>query len=492
MKLTPLLPLLTLCVAINGCSDPGDEAPVSKPQAPEPTTFSNVAVNPRAYWTTTAQRESVVIAATQLTFPASGNDDLLARQAGDILVSDRSTKGNNPHGFLRKVVSVARQGSTIVITTEHAFLNEVIVGQFDVVAQPDDLRAMTAEELGPEAVNYDVVPGQGGPGLSPLGEVSAGFDLGGDVKDRKLFGFSTPALKVPVKGHDFEIKGTAEATLKEGSFHFKPSIRVGGEIDTPDGVWDKFNPVNYVDEFHVITKGEVTTKLEIAGSGKITTESPDGLPKAVQEGMKDLSSRINGKIQGNKAAESLALTLVKLPFVGPPLPTPVGPIPMTYEFEIKLECRASLTGGLEASIGFSGQSTAEFGTKYERSKGWSPIKSFEMGITKIGPNYTANGAVGVECALKPKLSTKVAGVAGPFLEIAGKIGAEGSYKESCDGINDARPKGEIQASVKAGFEVAIGAEAKLSVLSYEVNLGEASFPLYNKEWPIWESGSGEN
>src|SRR5262249_25092296 len=59
--------------------------------------------------------------ANQLKFPAAGNDDLLARQVGDVLVSPKG-----PTGFLRKVmVAPSVQGQTIVIATQDASLSDI-------------------------------------------------------------------------------------------------------------------------------------------------------------------------------------------------------------------------------------------------------------------------------------------------------------------------------------------------------------------------------
>src|SRR5262245_47928074 len=59
--------------------------------------------------------------ASQLKFPAAGNDDLLARQVGDVLVSRKG-----PTGFLRKVMAApSMQGQTIVIATQDASLADI-------------------------------------------------------------------------------------------------------------------------------------------------------------------------------------------------------------------------------------------------------------------------------------------------------------------------------------------------------------------------------
>ena len=133
MKHLSLFSLLTLCAVLGACSDSSDSAPTTKkPRVNDPADVVDVAVNPRASWTTAKQRDAVTIEANQLTFPARGNEALLKKVAGDILVSDRGSSGNNPDGFMRKVVSVQKQGDSIVMTTEQAYLTEVINGHFDL------------------------------------------------------------------------------------------------------------------------------------------------------------------------------------------------------------------------------------------------------------------------------------------------------------------------------------------------------------------------
>jgi hypothetical protein len=155
---------------------------------------------------------------------------------------------------------------------------------------------------------------------------------------------------------------------------------------------------------------------------------------------------------------------------------------------MELVCTAAIGGGFEADFGYSGSAMAEFGTIYEQGKGWSPVKSFDLQITKIGPNWKANGSAEIKCALEPKLSTKVAGFAGPFLKVSGSLGIKGEYKEDCpeDG-SEGKPNPSLGASIDAGFGVSLGAEAKFNILSKEIKLGEASFSLYDKSWNIWKT-----
>jgi hypothetical protein len=69
----------------------------------------------------TVIEQDVTVAPDHLAMPRAGNEALLARQPGDVLVSSRGT------GFLRKVVAVHDLGDQIEIATEPAALNDAII-----------------------------------------------------------------------------------------------------------------------------------------------------------------------------------------------------------------------------------------------------------------------------------------------------------------------------------------------------------------------------
>jgi hypothetical protein len=68
----------------------------------------------------TVVEADVQVAPDRLTLARSGNEALLDRQPGDVLVSGRGT------GFLRKVVTVERSGDQIVIATQPAALSDAL------------------------------------------------------------------------------------------------------------------------------------------------------------------------------------------------------------------------------------------------------------------------------------------------------------------------------------------------------------------------------
>lgn len=63
----------------------------------------------------------------RIAFPWPGNEAVAAKlHVGSIFAGNPSSSGRNPSGFLRRVVSVAREGAMVVLTTEEAQLDELI------------------------------------------------------------------------------------------------------------------------------------------------------------------------------------------------------------------------------------------------------------------------------------------------------------------------------------------------------------------------------
>jgi hypothetical protein len=85
----------------------------------------DVIVSPETIVLSDAQAAQATVGADTLTFPASGNDNLLKLHAGNVLVSGYIVESANVYGFLKKVVSVQQQGDQIVIATTDAALTDV-------------------------------------------------------------------------------------------------------------------------------------------------------------------------------------------------------------------------------------------------------------------------------------------------------------------------------------------------------------------------------
>jgi hypothetical protein len=120
MKRTlPLCGFVLAAFAVaSGCSS----APV------EPSAISDIVISKDAVVATQPIIDSATVTASGVTFPASGNDVLIAKlKAGAVFVGSPSdTFAGNKEGFLRKVKTVKRDGANVVLTTDFAVLADVV------------------------------------------------------------------------------------------------------------------------------------------------------------------------------------------------------------------------------------------------------------------------------------------------------------------------------------------------------------------------------
>lgn len=482
MKRYQLASLLTLVGIVAACSsNTGNETSTktdgeTPPVATNPKTVSNVFVNERASWTTAKQRDEVVIddATGSLTFPVANNGALLKKQPGDIIVSDRSKAGNNPYGFMRKVVSVAKVGDTIVMETEQAYLNEIIVGQFDVFADADELEEIVEPGATPSSF--------GAPGLTTQKsfEYSKGFDLGFEKKDVTFFDKNT-TFDVPAGDSNLAVKLGGSLKMSEASFSFKPSVNVGGDIGVPEGLLDMFNPSNYLNEFHVILSGDVAAKLVMQAKANLSVETAKDNAQ-----LENIATKIADKLSKDPK-QQFTVDLVNKPFGGVSIPTPLGSLPITFNFGVQLVCSTAINGAAEAEMGYEAKSSASFGTKYTKNGGWQKVQNFNFSVNKIGPEVSLGGGLDVKCTLTPKVESKLAGSAGPSVYVQGSLSAQGQYKENCS-AKDEKPDASARVVLKAGLSA--GAEAKVSIFSFK--LVDKQIDLYNKTWSLvdkeWDLG----
>lgn len=175
-------------------------------------------IAPRAFPITGMAADQVSVEAGRLLFPLAGNEELLAKKPGDILVGDRQTTpgAKNPYGFIRKVKTIAQQGDQIVIETEFASLTDAI--QRGRVSQQVDFAATTTKGF--------------------LGPKDTGGLAGGqvDITGTVLNAFS----------------GGAQAKISQGHLGFNPKMDIGIDID-----WFK------IKEFHAIASGKLDVALAV-------------------------------------------------------------------------------------------------------------------------------------------------------------------------------------------------------------------------------------
>lgn len=98
-----------------------------------------------------------------------------------------------------------------------------------------------------------------------------------------------------------------------------------------------------------------------------------------------------------------------------PITVTVGVVPIVFTPQLKITvgvngyANASVTTGIEQSLSFSA------GMQYLKDRGWAPFTDFSKSLTFNPPQLNMNA--GAEVYIKPELSVKVYGIAGPYANL---------------------------------------------------------------------------
>jgi hypothetical protein len=464
LSVSGLLIVLTACGSSGEGDGSGEAGGAKRPS--KPTTTSNLEMMPQVSYLDAKKSNDALLRDDSMIFPAAGNEDLLKKKAGDVLIGDRRTVvsewSNNTTGFMRKVVSVTNQNGTIVVKTETARLEDVIFrGKFQAEAEFEDLRA-----IDDDAVDVGALPG-----ASPQGTGSVGVDLGFGPIDLSLIpdkkaSFSVTGAKGKAMGVDYSIK----AKLSKVDFHFRPRVTIGAEVSTPEAWSDRFNPGNYLESFVLQMDGQLVAALvgSLEGELKRTTAEADYGP--------DIAQAIESRVKNDHIKAFLDKPIFKSPSIaGPPIPTPLGPIPTTLSLEIKVKCEEEVSFGGAVELGFESTNTAKMGAKYQRGTGWTGISGLTVNNKIVGPNYTLSGGYEMKCELSPTFKWKIADVAGPTASVGvyGKYGVK--YEEECKQARNAYAK--LSPSAEAGLTAKVGGVVEIS----KFTLAEFQYDLFDKK-----------
>jgi len=98
-----------------------------------------------------------------------------------------------------------------------------------------------------------------------------------------------------------------------------------------------------------------------------------------------------------------------------PITVTVGVVPVVFTPQLKIVvgvngyANASITTGIEQSLSFNA------GMRYLKDQGWAPFTDFSKSFTFNPPQLNMNA--GAEVYIKPELSVKVYGIAGPYANL---------------------------------------------------------------------------
>ncbi len=362
----------------------------------------------------------VVVQPDQLIFPASALSQLQSYAAGDILLGDRQTPGspgNNPEGFLRRIVSVTQQTSGVVVATSQATLEQAV----------DKLTFQGTLQVPPLGLT--------GPITQNSGAVHTEFDKSGGTTIPLLDFSGTKLADITdsISVNNQTIGYHAFANVKTGTVSFSPSYDVGADIG--------FLTVN---SFHATATGELDATLLIDAGVQLQTTLDN----------QTFTQLVAQKIFGSKSA-TIADYNVNLGSLK------VGPfsMPSSAHFTATLSCDFQWGGGVEVEVGGTASASITAGIKYENGS-ISPVFDKTANLTQTGPNWTLDGATRVYCSIKPTFELHLFGVAMAQVAAEGYAGLGGSV--ACGGKDSSGDSlGVMHGDAEAGVSATVLAKVDL-------------------------------
>jgi hypothetical protein len=398
---------VSILVAFAACSSSKDD--------PQPTGDGSITLAGNVTVLQAANTDDVVVQTGKLVFPKATHADIASKKPGDVLVGDAGTSPSSPNkwGFLRKVVSVADDGTNITVTTEQATLADVIQeGEFQATIEvpsisPDD----------PAAVKS----------LSPKGD-----------KTIKLLDFSGKELFKSSGSVDVDSGKTlgyeAAVVLKTGTLDFTPTFDVGAKIKP--GLSLK----GLIKEAHAIATGQLVGTAEIDASFKLTGDATGD----------DVAALI-----AKKVFKSTSTTIyehdIKLPSIK------IGFLSAPAHAHFKTDVKCDLKWGGETRVVVGGKATVSVtaGARYDGSS-ISPVWDHSQSFEQLGPTWTITNDVGLRCAIVPQFTLNLWDVASG--EVTAEAYASLSARASCDA---AKLTGDVSGEAYAGASAK--AHAKLDI-----------------------------
>ena len=355
--------------------------------------------------------DTAVVQADRVIFPQNTWDKVKAWSAGDILVADSSDANpKNAEGFLRRIVSVEKQGSNVVVMTQPATLQEA-VSDLDLNAQ---LETPALGMNGPIDAQNGIMPQGEGKPISVI-------DYPGTTIVDEMMSMQVDAQHTI----GFEVF----AKVNKGSVTFTPKWDIGASLGFLN-----------IKSFHATATGEIDAELELDAGIKLQT---------------NIDSATFTKLVAQKLLQSKSKTLADYDIKLAKLK--VGPIsiPITAHFKTTLDCDFQFGGGAEVVYGGSAKATVTAGVKYESGK-LSPVFSKSLDLAQTGPNWTLDGLTKIKCSVKPTFDLKMFGVGSAQIWANGYADIGGSL--TCNGNNMAQVDGA------AGVGASAGVKAKIDIL----------------------------
>lgn len=349
-----LLPLSMVALTLGACSGDGrsDEqlsAGVSEDLLSTGKSFS----------------DDVTVKPDRLEVPLAGHEEVLRYERGKLLVGGPNEADleseTNPHGFLRRVKSVRREGATIVVDTTDADLTDLFTGDV-LIESENELLPVRRENAGDR--------------VTPQANWSGSWTQRIDFPSDK-----------PLFDKRFEVGSTTYTLgvkLDHGYFEFTPSVATSIEI-----------------------KRGALQQLKVVASGELKSEVAIDVDVTASDAGADASG----------APHSFEIELYKFPRQRWMQMIGFVPVWEALEVRVVLGCDVKVRGALHGQVAFQAGARLSAGGEYVKGRGLAPILEGPTFAMQPRWELEAAGNVQAKCALTPQVGLYVYDLIGPTLTL---------------------------------------------------------------------------
>lgn len=275
------------------------------------------------------------------------SDVLASVELGDVIVSEPSEAA--PHGYLRKVTAIRREGDGVIVETELASLTEAVYRgelEFTREMQPEDL-------VEPQVFVQGLTIA---PAVDPQ---AAGFNFVAYFDETVL---------------DISEGGVSSTVRVSGSLSFNVGFNFGLAIDG-----DFFPPDIYVTRFEASANVGQRAELHVSGDAK--------------------------------AEFTRDVEVARVPFGS--FCVPIGPVPICFSPTMYMFVGASGKVNLQFDYGVVQTFDAGIGARYRRGRGWENIGYGPDLATAMASDPSIDGGMRASAYGRAEIGLMLFGVAGP-------------------------------------------------------------------------------
>ena len=351
--------LIALIAVATGCAA-GSTADATMGESEALISSSVVVADSRA-------TQAAEVTSDRVVLPLAVADRYRTLGAGAIFVGARgAASGNNPDGFLRRVVSVSEEAGSLVVITTRASLTDAIVQG-----------AVRASSSGPSGDGIDTEA------LTTLGRKElSGIAI--DFADQPIFEGVDDVEIDGKKAHFAE-----SVTLEHAVLSARPVVDV--DLRIRDGKVSRFT-----------SKVEGNLDTSVRATATVTAEG-------------DVDPAILAELRTRK--HEVKRVLYQSPRIAlPNLAVGGVPISPSVQFTVTLRCQLAFGGALVAHAGVEAKSAVRLGASWDGAA-WSPPVQSAFTIT---PSFTMEhgGEIDARCAIEADAELSAYGDSGITMSIA--------------------------------------------------------------------------